>query len=169
MEHVNDCTAASSLFGGVTQPWRRLARTLVAAGEKRQGRGTHSRRSVAVLSLDSFCPMVRHCQRQTVVPVILHSTPISPTPAESADENCRLLRLAYTSKTSVKCDAQPFTFRLMGWPKTRPRHVVALANVTLPKSLVRACTITPGLWHTATMNPCETDAYWICHQPVASS
>lgn len=88
----------------------------------------------------------------------------SPTPAEFAEENCRLLRLAYTSKTSVKCHARPFTFRLVGWPRARPRHVVALVNVTSPKSLVSACTVTPGLWYTATMKPCEVEADWICHQ-----
>lgn len=40
-------------------------------------------------------------------------------------------------------------------------------NVTSPKSLASACTITPGLLYTPTMKPCEVDANWICHQHVA--
>jgi hypothetical protein len=87
-------------------------------------------------------------------------------------DTCRVRRrelsaLTHTSKTSVKCHARPFTFRLVGWPKARPRHIVALVNVTSPNSLASACTITPGLLYTVTMKPCEVDENWICHQHVA--
>ena len=107
-----------------------------------------------VQSLDSLCPMVQVCQRQALLPVILHSTPTSPTPAEAADEISSAL--AYTSKTSVKCKChtQPYAFRLVGWPKDRPDTLWLLENVTSPKSP----STHQRSWHTATMRPYEAGA-----------
>lgn len=116
--------------------------------------------------LGSSCPMVRHCQRQTVLPVILHST-------LNLSDTCRVRRREMLALAS--CIHEQYIFRMPCPAMHVSAHGVAesstatrgCVNVTSPKSLTSACTITPGLWHTATTKPCEVDADWICHQHVA--